>query len=39
MGTGLELLLSLIICLFFNVIGFVKPERRGDLKNYMIISL
>ena len=39
MGTGLELLLSLIICLFFNVIGFVKPERRGDLINYMIISL
>ena len=38
-GTGIELLLSLIICLFFNVIGFVKPERRGDLINYMIISL
>ena len=36
-GTGIELLLIIIISLIYNVIGFTHPERRGNLLNQMVI--
>ena len=36
-GTGFELLLIIMVSLIYNVIGFIHPERRGNLLNQMVI--
>ena len=37
-GTGVQLLLILIISLIFNLLGYIHPEQRGNLLNHMVIG-
>ena len=37
-GTGIEILNIFIVALILSVIGFIKPEKRGDMINSIIYS-
>ena len=36
-GTGIQLFFMLFFCLFLSVIGFMKPEQRGNLLSLLIL--
>ena len=37
-GTGIQLLLILILSLIYNLLGYIHPEQRGNLLNHMVIG-